>query len=179
MNIKGIIRKLLGKSSPYVTVAQLRAKGAEVGENVTICTRKIDLNHGFLLSIGNRVTLSDCRLLLHDGSTKRELGYSRIGRIVIGDDVFIGADAIILPGVHIGDHVIVGAGAVVTKDIPSGSVAAGSPARVVCTYESFIQRNKEMMNQVPVYNTSYTEKTAEEISKMKKDLKEHRYGFDI
>jgi maltose O-acetyltransferase len=49
----------------------------------------------------------------------------------IGDDVWIGTRAIILPGVKVGDHVIIGAGSIVTKDIPDWAIAAGNPARVI------------------------------------------------
>jgi len=49
----------------------------------------------------------------------------------IGDDVWIGTRAILLPGVHIGNHAIVGAGAVVTSDVPDWAIAVGNPARVI------------------------------------------------
>jgi acetyltransferase-like isoleucine patch superfamily enzyme len=51
--------------------------------------------------------------------------------VVIGDDVWIGANAVILPGVTIGRHVVVAAGAVVTQDVPDSCVVAGIPAKVV------------------------------------------------
>lgn len=51
--------------------------------------------------------------------------------IIIGDDVFIGTNSIILKGVTIGDRAIIGAGSVVTKDVPADAVAAGNPARVI------------------------------------------------
>jgi maltose O-acetyltransferase len=51
--------------------------------------------------------------------------------ITIGDNVWLGGGAIVLPGVSIGDNTVIGAGAVVTKDIPANSVAVGNPARVV------------------------------------------------
>ncbi|MFI1735805.1 sugar O-acetyltransferase [Streptomyces acidicola] len=51
--------------------------------------------------------------------------------IVIGDNVWIGGGAVILPGVTIGDNSVIGAGAVVTKDVPANVVAVGNPARVV------------------------------------------------
>ncbi|WP_392886853.1 sugar O-acetyltransferase [Eubacterium limosum] len=51
--------------------------------------------------------------------------------VIIGDNVWIGGGAIILPGVTIGDNVVIGAGSVVTKDIPSDKVALGSPCRAV------------------------------------------------
>jgi acetyltransferase-like isoleucine patch superfamily enzyme len=53
--------------------------------------------------------------------------------VVLGDDVWIGADATILKGVTIGDRAIVGAGAVVTSDVPADTVVAGNPARVIRT----------------------------------------------
>ncbi|MDD7138981.1 MAG: DapH/DapD/GlmU-related protein [Clostridium sp.] len=51
--------------------------------------------------------------------------------IVLGKNVWIGAGAIVLPGVTIGDNSVVGAGAVVTRNIPANTVAAGNPARVL------------------------------------------------
>ncbi|MHB1987948.1 MAG: DapH/DapD/GlmU-related protein [Acidimicrobiales bacterium] len=55
--------------------------------------------------------------------------------VVIEDDVFLGINVIVLPGVHIGKHAYIGAGAVVTSDIPSYSVAVGNPARVVTRWD--------------------------------------------
>jgi tetrahydrodipicolinate N-succinyltransferase len=51
--------------------------------------------------------------------------------VTIGDDVWIGAQAIILPGVKIGDSAVIAAGSIVTRDVPENAIAAGSPARVV------------------------------------------------
>jgi maltose O-acetyltransferase len=58
-------------------------------------------------------------------------GFEEAREVVIGDDVWLGARAIILPGVHVGRGSVVGAGAVVSKDVPPHSVAVGNPARVV------------------------------------------------
>lgn len=54
-----------------------------------------------------------------------------MGKVIIGDNCWIGGNTVICPGVHIGDHVVIGAGSVVTKDIPEWSVAAGNPCRVI------------------------------------------------
>ena len=72
-----------------VTVEELRKNGAVIGNNVELWSNKIDKGHAFLLEIGNNVTISDARILLHDGSTKIFLGYSKVGKVVIGDNVFI------------------------------------------------------------------------------------------
>jgi maltose O-acetyltransferase len=60
-----------------------------------------------------------------------EQGMTEDMPVTIGDDVWIGARAILLPGITINSGSIVGAGAVVTKDVPPGSIVAGNPARVV------------------------------------------------
>ncbi|MCI9183372.1 MAG: sugar O-acetyltransferase [Lachnospiraceae bacterium] len=61
----------------------------------------------------------------------RNSGYEYGKEVVIGDNVWIGGNTVICPGVHIGDNVVVGAGSVVTKDIPDWSIAAGNPCRVI------------------------------------------------
>jgi acetyltransferase-like isoleucine patch superfamily enzyme len=53
------------------------------------------------------------------------------GPVIIGNDVWIGANAVILPQVTIGDNVVIGAGSIVTKNIPSNSIAVGNPCRVI------------------------------------------------
>jgi acetyltransferase-like isoleucine patch superfamily enzyme len=61
----------------------------------------------------------------------RNSGYEYGIAVTIGDNVWIGGNSVITPGVHIGDNVVIGAGSVVTRDIPSWSVAAGNPCRVI------------------------------------------------
>ena len=60
-------------------------------------------------------------------NTMYEYGIS----IAIGDNVWVGGNSVILPGVHIGSNTVIGAGSVVTKDIPDGVIAAGNPCRVI------------------------------------------------
>ena len=71
----------------------------------------------------------DVKILTHDASTNKGRFATKIGQVKIGNNVFIGAGAIILCGVSIGDNVIVGAGSVVTNNIPSNLVVGGNPAR--------------------------------------------------
>ena len=64
-------------------------------------------------------------------SALRQQAWEQAQPIKIGNDVWLGGNVVVLPGVTIGDNVVVGAGAVVTKDIPANSLAAGNPCRVL------------------------------------------------
>ena len=127
MSVRSFLLNMMGRG-PY-SQKRLLAAGVKMGENVYIGTRKIDLAHGFLLEIGNNVTLSDCRILLHDASTKMFLGYSKVGKVVIGNNVFIGAGSRILPNVSIGPNAIVAAGSIVNKDVPAGVIVGGGASK--------------------------------------------------
>lgn len=102
--------------------------GLKIGKNHNIQDQVIlDWSHCWLIEIGDNVTIAPrVYILCHDASTKNTLGYTKIGRVRIGNNVFIGANTTILPGVTIGDNVIIGANGVVTKDIPENSVAIGN-----------------------------------------------------
>jgi acetyltransferase-like isoleucine patch superfamily enzyme len=68
----------------------------------------------------------------------------RLGEVIIGDEVMIGANTTILPGVVIGDRAIVSAGTLVHKDVPPGAFVGGNPMRIIYTKEEMEQRKKEM-----------------------------------
>ncbi len=176
MGIKNFIAKIL--KIGLLTPEDLRKAGATVGTNVNIYTKKIDVNFAPLLVIGNNVTLSDCRLLMHDASTYLALNYSRVGRIMIGDNVFIGADAIILPNVKIGSNVVIGAGSVVTRDIPDNVVVAGCPAKVIKEYDKFIRENREQMKTAPIFNTYHALKSDDEWKRERESLMDGGIGYD-
>lgn len=173
LNIRSIINKLRG----HTDVPTLIKKGLTVGDNVFInfhCI--IDESFCWLISIGNNVTLApNVHILAHDASTKRELGYTKIGAVNIGDYVFIGAGTIILPGVTIGNKVVIGAGSVVTKDIPGNSVAVGNPAKVICTYDEYMDKHRKVLiSQEKLFSRNPAKKDQVEI---KKYLSTNRKGF--
>ncbi|MEB3415615.1 acyltransferase [Alteriqipengyuania sp. WL0013] len=100
----------------------------------------------FLVSIGDKVTVTDgVRFITHDGTTwlfhdADDYRYQKYGAISVGNEVFIGTGTIILPGVTIGDQCVIGAGSVVTRDVESGMVYAGNPAKQVSTFQALSEK---------------------------------------
>lgn len=173
--IKKIVSILKQVLKGDIPTEYLKHLGLKIGSNFNRqpgCI--IDRSHCWLITIGDDVTLAPRVLILaHDASTKRHLDYTLIGRVDIGNKVFIGAGSIILPNIKIGNNVIIGAGSVVTKNIPDNSVAVGSPARVVRKTSEYIQDNKELMNHRPIYDVNYTQSanpTKEKKVQMKQEL---------
>jgi maltose O-acetyltransferase len=132
--------------------------GLTIGRGVAILHDvEIDQSHHWHISIGDEVTLAPgVRIIAHDASTKRHLGYTRIAKIVIEKRVFVGAGSIVLPGVTIGENSIIGAGSVVVHSIPPNVVAAGNPAKVICTLEEFLAKRAAELKTVPVFGAEYT-----------------------
>ena len=131
-----ILRKIISKrrSLYYHKLGIKIGKNSKIEKDVFI-----DPSFPWLVSIGNNVTIAPRTFILaHDGSTKKQIGYSKIGRVIIEDNVFIGANCTILPNVKIGQNSIIGAGSVVTKDIPENVLAVGNPAKVIKKYD-FVQ----------------------------------------
>ena len=83
-----LIKLHLKKPIDYNSIEYLRSRGIEIGENVHLYNTNIDFGHGFLVSIGNNVTLTGVMVLAHDASTQISLGVSKVGRVRIGNNVF-------------------------------------------------------------------------------------------
>lgn len=140
------------------TTEKLIKMGMKVGKNFGRLNGVIlDPSHCWLIEIGDNVTMAPrVHVLCHDASTKQFLGYTKIGRVTIGNNVFIGAESVILPNVTIGNNVIVGANSTVTHDIPDDMVYAGSPARAICTLESYLEKERSRMKDAPCYDETDT-----------------------
>lgn len=138
------IRSLARVLAFYIYGGEYYAKklGVKIGAGCRIYTRQFG-SEPFLISIGDKVTVtSGVKFLTHDGSTwlfHDEEGnrYQKYAPILIGNNVFIGVNSILLPGVTVGDNVVIGAGSTVTKDLPAYGVYAGSPARYICSFSEY------------------------------------------
>lgn len=118
-----------------------------------------------LFHIGNNVVISsECRFLTHDYSISRAVltcGYSYaqefqiIRSIFIGDNSFIGARTILMPGTVIGKNVIIGAGSVVRGNIPDNSIAIGNPAKVIGNVEDWFYKTMERNPEYKAFVLNY------------------------
>lgn len=181
MNIN-IISKLYNLPRELLLVF-LKRRGLTIGKNF-YCGLGVVLDSSFcwLITIGDNVTLADrVYILAHDASSKHLLNYTRIGRVAIGNRVFIGTASVILPGVTIGDDVVIGAGSVVTGDIPSRSVAIGNPARIVETIDAFIARKQREMQSYPCFGEEYTlgRKITTDKQVEMNDMMKGKYGYVV
>lgn len=165
------IRKFLMEE---ITLEDYIKRGMIVGENCSIMDGStFDYGHCNLITIGNNVTIApQAYLLAHDASTKRDLGYTKIGRIDIKDNVFIGARALIMPGVTIGENSIVAAGSVVTKDVKPNTVVAGNPAKEIISKEEYINKNKESLKVYPKFSYDYSNASEKFTKEMKLEMRE-------
>ncbi len=128
-------------------IAFAKKIGVNIGENCRLLGID-DRTFGsepYLITIGNHVTVTgQVKFINHDGGVwvfrEPEKDMVLIKPITVGDNVFLGFRSIIMPGVNIGSNVVIGAGSLVIADIPSNSVAAGVPARVIRSVEDY--RNK-------------------------------------
>lgn len=179
--MKQLIKTLLYRLRGDYTTEKLISMGMSVGKNFKRLNGVIlDPSHCWLITIGDNVTLAPrVHILAHDASTCFSLGYAKIGKVMIGDNVFIGAESVILPNTTIGNNVIIGANSTVVKDIPANEVWAGTPAHYICTYEEYIEKNKRTMLIRPCYEEDYTTRKNIDTKKkeqMKKEL-EDGIGF--
>lgn len=146
MKLKKLIWRMTGNEEALfqMKLKNFIARGGKCGENFMFyCDMP---GEPYLVEIGNNVTIAyGTALLTHDNSViKCELDATDyFGRIKIGDNCFIGAKSVILPGVTLGDQTIVGAGSVVTRSFPQGHVViAGNPAKILCTVEVFANKKR-------------------------------------
>ena len=147
--------KILFRGEP--DLQKLQRMGLSIGNNFNMMDGcSFDYSFCWLITIGDNVVFAPCvTLLAHDASTVPLLGHAKIGLIRIGNNVFIGRNAIIMPDVTIGDGAIIGAGSVVTKDVSPNMIVAGNPARELCSVEEYLSKNQQAMETAPIFGKEY------------------------
>ncbi|MDF2943020.1 MAG: acyltransferase [Herbinix sp.] len=148
------LTKLINK----IRMKRWLSDGLTVGSNFQLCRgASLDSSFPWLITIGDNVTMAaDSYILAHDGSTKKIVGYSKLGKVKIGNNVFIGAKAIVLPGCSVGNDVVIAAGCIVNHDLPSNVVVAGTPAKVIQDIATFYEKHHNLINELPIFEKEYT-----------------------
>lgn len=166
MRIKSLLKRI---QYHVLTPIQYANKiGVHLGRNVQITGKQEWSSEPYLIYVGDQTTVSkDVQFLTHDGSTRvfrnREKYKSvlRFGAIHIGQNCFLGARCIIMPGVKVGNNSIVAAGAVVTKNIPENEIW-GVPAKKLNTLENFAEK---CLVETPEYDMEEYKASRESIIK--------------
>ena len=136
--IDQLIRQILGKAGENVHIEAPfhcdYGENIEVGENffanyncIILDVAKVTIGNNVMF--GPNVSLYTAGHPVHPQS--RNSGYEYGISITIGDNVWLGGNVVVSPGVHIGNNVVIGAGSVVTKDIPDNMIAVGNPCKVI------------------------------------------------
>ena len=136
--IRAIVNELFGASDETTFVNP--PFYCDYGYNIFV-GKNCFINYNCTMLDNARITMGDNCLLAPNVSIYtaghtlypdlRSMGYEYGVAVTIGDNVWIGGNTVICPGVHIGSNCVIGAGSVVTKDIPDWSLAAGNPCRVI------------------------------------------------
>ena len=128
----------------------LRKKGVKIGNGVEIGKNVNFGSEPYLIEIADNVRISsNVNLITHDGGlwTLRKMKLLEnadfFGKIVIEENVNIGMNATIMPGVKIGKNSVIGFGSIVTKNVDSNTVVAGIPAKKIETIEEYYQKKKD------------------------------------
>lgn len=137
------------KKKSHVEIA--RRIGVKVGNGCSILANPYTCfsTEPYLVEIGDNVRITaGVRFHTHDGAVwvlrnlYNKSNIDMFGTIKVGSNVFIGTESIILPNVTIGDNVVIGSGAIVTKDVPSGEVWGGCPAKKISTIEDYYKKHE-------------------------------------
>ena len=139
-----LYKKTIGKLNPVKFAKKI---GVNISGDLHIYGNVEWGTEPWIITLGDNIHITDgVKFITHDGGTllfrDRVPNLEITKPIVVGDNVYIGNNTIVLPGVTIGNDVVIGAGAIVTRDIPDNSVAVGVPAKVIKTADEYFEKIK-------------------------------------
>lgn len=120
--------------------------GVKIGGGNFIAGKDHWPSEAYLITVGsNCMITAGVKIFTHGGAQvarRKYPNYDVFGMVEVGDYCYIGTNSLIMPGVKIGNGSMVAAGSVVTKSVPPNMVVGGNPARILCTVDEYIERNK-------------------------------------
>lgn len=118
--------------------------GMQVGDQTAVALMvMMDVMFPELISVGRNTIIGyNTTILAHEYLTDEY----RLGRVIIGDNVMIGANSTLLPGITIGDGAVVAAGSLVNRDVPAGAFVGGNPIRIIRTAESRAEGDEQQLD---------------------------------
>ncbi len=155
------VKKILANRNYKTKNKYLIGRGANIGKGTRLnCKVKAFGTEPYLITVGENCLFADGVSVLNNlkkfGETKMDI----IAPIIVGNNVYIGAEAFIMPGIKIGNNCVIGAKAIVTHDIPDNSVAVGIPAKVIKTIDEYYDGVVKKQNNYPTAGMSFQEKRA-------------------
>lgn len=150
---------------------QARYAGVTIGKGNFVASRFWS-TEAYLITVGDYCQITGgVKFFTHGGGDSVRLKYPKFdtfGKVKIGNYVYIGNNALIMPGVTIGNNVLIAAGSVVTKSVPDNVVVGGNPARYISTTEEYINRNLK-------HNTNSKGMSQQEKKKMLLEMDEEKF----
>ena len=140
--------RILAQEKHKYTNKYAKLLGVKIADDVRFTGLPDFSTEPWLIEIGEKCLITqNVRFMTHDGAVnivhRLDDKYKRVlkfGKIVLEDNVFVGANTTIMPSVHIGSHSIVASCSCVTKDIPAGEVWGGVPAKKICTVKEYADK---------------------------------------
>lgn len=154
-------------------IARLRADGMKIGTGCHIYS-DLATTEPWLIEIGDRVGIAGgVKLITHDGAAfrlrDRRPRVQKLGQVRIGHDVFIGENALLLPGTEVGDGAIIGPGAVIRGKVEANTLMFGNPAQSVGRASLYLERMLQAADALDSYGLPEPTRRALILAHFRKD----------